>query len=259
MTSSWIFDPVLVNMGPLAVRWYGVMYALSFVLGYVWFRYSKFGKSLGLPNDQKDTLLIAMILGILLGGRFGYILFYNLSYYLANPLKILAVWEGGMSFHGGVLGVFAALTWSCKKYKVPFLKLSDLITSIAPLGIFLVRIGNFINGELYGRVATNFCLYFPADPTNCRYPSQLFQAFLEGMLLFLLLILIRKFTSKTGATTAFFLLFYGIFRIIAEFFREPDAQIGFLWGGITEGQLLSLFMVVAGGGLLWRLYRRREK
>lgn len=251
---SWPFSPILFQIGPLTIRWYGIMYAIAFILGYLWFSYSKAGKSTKLTKEQKDVLLISVILGILLGGRIGYVLFYNLPYYLSEPLKTFAVWEGGMSLHGGVLGVLVALLWFRKKYKVPFLELSDLITGIAPLGLFFGRLGNFINAELYGRIATKYCIYFPTDPENCRYPSQLLQAFLEGLVLFILLWLVRRFTDKKGAVTSMFLIFYGIFRIIAEFFREPDVQIGYLWGGMTEGQLLSSLMILAGVIVGWMVF-----
>lgn len=251
--NSWPFSPILFQLGPLTIRWYGVMYAIAFILGYLWFCYSKAGKSLKVSKEEKDVLLISVILGVLLGGRIGYVLFYNLPYYLSEPSKIFAVWEGGMSLHGGVLGVMVALLWFRRKYKVPFLELSDLITGIAPLGLFFGRIGNFINAELYGRIATQYCIYFPTDPENCRYPSQLLQAFLEGLVLFILLWVVRRFTEKKGVVTSMFLIFYGIFRIIAEFFREPDPQIGYLWGGITEGQLLSILMILAGVILVWRI------
>ena len=257
--SAWYFNPVLVQIGPLQIHWYGLMYALAFLIGYFWLQYSRLGKGLGLTSAQKDTFLLVVVAGVLVGGRLGYILFYNLPYYLGNPLKILAVWEGGMSFHGGFLGVGLAIWWFAKKYKVGLLKLGDVVTGIAPIGLLLGRIGNFINGELYGRVATSWCLYFPNDPNNCRYPSQLLEAFLEGLVLFVVLWVVRKYSKKAGMTTAFFLLFYGLFRSFAEFFREPDVQIGFLPGGITEGQLLSFFMIVAGILLFFQLSKRARK
>ncbi len=259
MQTSWYFNPIIFEIGPIKAHWYGLMYAIAFLAGYLFFHYSKPGKDLKLDEKEKDRILIAAILGVLIGGRLGYILFYNLAYYFANPLKILAVWEGGMSFHGGLIGVSIGLYIALKKHKANFLKIADLITAIAPLGLFFGRIGNFINGELYGRVAASYCLYFPGDPQNCRYPSQLIQAGLEGLLLFIILqITIRK-TSKPGLTTASFLIFYAIFRIIAELFREPDPQIGFLFGGLTEGQLLSGIMFVCGLILLYYLFNKNGK
>jgi len=250
MNNSWFINPILAQIGPVSIHWYGVMYAVAFMLGYLYFHYSKHGKSMPLNSDQKDLFLAYVIGGILLGGRLGYILFYNLPYYLQNPLKIFAVWEGGMSIHGGILAVGLAILWFSKKYKVKLFELSDAVCAIAPLGIMFGRLGNFINGELYGRVATQWCLYFPSDPQNCRYPSQLLESFMEGLLLFIVLYFIRKKFPKPGYTSAAFLFFYGIFRIFIEFFREPDPQIGFLPGGITQGQLLS-FALITGSIFFW--------
>lgn len=244
--SQWYFNPVMFEIGPLKAHWYGFMYALGFVLAYIYLHYSNSGKKIKLNPSKKDTLLSLLIAGVLLGGRLGYIIFYNLSYYLNNPAKIFTVWEGGMSFHGGVLGVFLVLLWFSKKHKYKFFDLSDTVVTIAPLGLFFGRIGNFINGELYGRIATQYCLYFPTDPTNCRYPSQLLQALLEGLLLFLILFYINRKNPERGIITALFLFLYGVFRIFSEFFREPDAHIGFLFNIITEGQLLSIFMIIVG-------------
>lgn len=243
---DWIFNPIMFEIGPFVARWYGFMYALSFILGYLFLHYSKPGKSLKLKAKDLDTFIVWIILGILLGGRIGYILFYNLAFYIENPVKILAVWEGGMSFHGGLLGVVIALVLFSKKKKRNLWQLSDVITSFVPLGVMLVRIANFINAELYGRIATENCIYFPTDPSNCRYPSQIYQALLEGLILFVILQIVIHKKPKTGTVSALFLVLYGIFRIFMEQFRQPDAQIGFLWGGITQGQLLSIFMVLAG-------------
>lgn len=252
----WYFQSTLFKIGSLQVHWYGLMYAMAFLAGYVWFYFSKIGKSLKLKDAEKDTLLLGAILGVLLGGRIGYILFYNLPFYISNPLKIFAVWEGGMSFHGGVLGVGVALFWFSRRYKIAFLKLADLVTGIAPLGLFFGRIGNFVNGELYGRVAQHYCLYFPADPLNCRYPSQLAESLLEGLLLFIILYCIGRRTQKTGVITSFFLIFYGIFRFLIEFFREPDAQIGYIFKVFTLGQFFCALMVLSGGILLFALEKK---
>lgn len=246
----------MFEIGPFKAHWYGFMYALSFILGYLYLNYSKIGKRTGLTTGQKDTFTIFVILGVLLGGRLGYVLFYNLTYYLENPEKIIAVWEGGMSIHGGVIGVALALMWFSWKYKKSLLKLSDAVTGIVPAGIMLVRIGNFINAELYGRIAEKYCIYFPTDPANCRYPSQLLQAALEGLILFIILYLIGKKTKTPGIISSWFLILYGTFRIFAEFFREPDPQVGFLWNYITEGQLLSCLMII-GGALLLTLVNKK--
>lgn len=263
---NWI-NPVLVTIGPISIHWYGLMYAFSFILGYLFLQYSSLGKQLPLKTEEKDNLAIYIIFGVLLGGRIGYVLFYNLLYYLQNPLKIISVWEGGMSFHGGLVGVVIALSIFCRKYKTKLLNIGDTIVLTIPIGIFFVRIGNFINAELYGKIAKNFCLYFPTDPKNCRYPSQLLESFLEGIVLFLILYLIAirgrknaqttKKTLPTGTISVLFLILYGIFRIIAEFFREPDVQIGYLFGLFTEGQLLSFLMIL--GGIIVLSFTRKSK
>lgn len=283
MPTPW-FNPIFAQIGPVQIHWYGLMYAVTFGLSYCYLHWSRHGKSLPLSRDQKDLMLAFVIAGVLVGGRLGYIIFYNLTYYLQNPLKILAVWEGGMSFHGGLIGAMVMLALFARRKDVRdlrmglvpaaggagqdgvrfgtrFLMLSDVVTAFAPVGIFLVRIGNFINGELYGRVAhgseaggflSAVCLRFPADPAYCRYPSQLFEAVLEGLVLFVVLWVIRMRGNRAGrkmmpgVVSSAFLIFYGLFRITAEFFREPDAQIGFLPGGVTEGQLLSGAMTAAG-------------
>ena len=246
----WI-NPIALQLGPIAIHWYGIMYALTFIIGYFLFQKSWIGAHLKLSSNQKDNLLIAIIAGVLIGGRFGYILFYNLPYYLQNPLKTLSVWEGGMSFHGGLLGVLLAIYLFAKKNKVPLLLLTDTTAIITPIGILLGRLGNFINGELYGRITNSFCFNFPTDPLNCRYPSQLFEAAFEGLILFLILYfyakkLFKKTPTQNGVITSLFLIFYGIFRFIIEFFREPDQQIGYILNIFTQGQILCIPAIVAG-------------
>lgn len=253
---DWIFNPVMFEIGPFTARWYGFMYALSFLLGYFYMHRSKAGKRLDLTTKEKDNLVTIIILGVILGGRLGYVLFYNLPFYLDHPDKIFAVWEGGMSFHGGLLGVAIGALLFARQKKCDMWKLGDIITSFAPLGVMFVRIANFINGELYGRIASDFCINFPTDPDNCRYPSQLFQAFLEGLVLFVILQMMIRKNPKPGIVSGLFLVLYGVFRIMAEFIREPDPQVGYLWAGATEGQLLSILMVLAGGILLFQKYRK---
>lgn len=253
--NNW-FNPVIFQIGPFQARWYGLMYSITFLLAYFYLRYSSIAAKL--KQNEKESLLLSTILGVVLGGRIGYILFYNLSYYLQNPLKIFAVWEGGMSFHGGLLGVALTCYWFCKKYKHSYLLVGDILASYTPVGLFFVRIGNFMNGELYGRLATNFCLHFPTDPENCRYPSQLFEAFLEGLVLFIILYFIHKKTKTEGMVTGWFLILYGVFRILVEFFREPDKQIGYLFNVITQGQLLSIFMILAGIVLFLSLRKKKK-
>jgi phosphatidylglycerol:prolipoprotein diacylglycerol transferase len=252
--NQWYFNPIMFQIGPFQAHWYGFMYALSAFFGYIYLKYSVLGKKIS--EKQKDTLLISVVLGIILGGRIGYILFYNLSYYFSHPLKIIAVWEGGMSFHGGLIGAAIALIWFNKINKLNFWELGDIVTGFAPVGLFLAKIGNFINAELYGRIATQYCLYFPTDPGNCRYPSQLLEALLEGIVLFGIVQLARKQNKNPGYISGIFLFFYGVFRIFIEFFREPDPQIGFLFSLITQGQLLSIFMVIAG--ILLYIHERKK-
>jgi len=253
---DWIFNPIMFQIGPIQAHWYGFMYALSFILGYLYLSYSKIGKKLKLNQKEIDTLVMIIIIGVIFGGRIGYILFYNLEFYINNPEKLLAVWEGGMSFHGGLIGSILGILIFTKKKKINIWKIADVIASFAPIGVMFVRIANFINGELYGRIATSFCIHFPTDPTNCRYPSQLLQATLEGLILFLILQYTIRKDTKTGTVSGLFLTLYGLFRIVAEFIREPDPQLGFLWGVITQGQLLSVIMVVVGVVLL--IIKRKE-
>ncbi len=257
--NNWYFNPVMFEIGPLKAHWYGLMYAIAFILGYLYLSYSAPGKRLKLEEKQKDFIAVSCILGIILGGRIGYIIFYNFAYYLTDPFKMLAVWEGGMSFHGGLIGAAIGLVWSTRKFKIPFLPVADIVTSIAPIGLFFTRIGNFINGELYGRIANSFCLHFPTDPANCRYPSQLLQSLLEGLILFIIMQIIIRKTRSPGLTSGCFLILYGIFRSFAELFREPDPQIGFLPGGITQGQLLSFFMILSGAVLIIYLAKTRSE
>lgn len=242
----------MFEIGPIKAHWYGFMYALAFIFGYLYLHYSKAGKRLNLAPQKKDSLAIWTIVGVLLGGRIGYILFYNFQYYITQPLKIFSVWEGGMSFHGGVIGVTLTLLIFAHINKINLWKLSDLITTIVPVGVMLVRIGNFINGELYGKIAERYCLHFPSDPQNCRYPSQLIQALLEGLILFLILHYLNGKIKKPGILSAIFLVLYGIFRIFAELFREPDAQLGYLFNLLTMGQLLSGIMIIAGSIIILR-------
>ncbi len=257
MNNWYIIDPVLLQIGPLAIHWYGIMYILAFSLGYLWIQKSKLGKSLHINADQKEFLLFCIVMGIMIGGRLGYILFYNLSFYVKNPLEIFAIWHGGMSFHGGLIGATLMILYFSRKHRINFLKITDLVTSVAPLGLFFGRIGNFINGELYGKIASKFCINFPTDLANCRYPTQLLEALLEGLILFIILTIIRKFYKSTGIISASFLLFYGIFRSFIEFFREPDSQIGYIFNVLTEGQILSFFMIIGSVILILFINKKR--
>ncbi|WP_029007986.1 prolipoprotein diacylglyceryl transferase [Azospirillum halopraeferens] len=256
-------DPVAVEIGPIAIRWYALAYLAGFVLGWRYCLYlarSAPGPGRPTPEDVDDFLTWAVI-GVILGGRLGYVLFYNLPYYVENPLEALMVWHGGMSFHGGLLGVVAAiLLFALRRGLSPF-AMGDLIATAAPIGLFFGRVANFINGELYGRAAPDlaWAFVFPRDPLQVpRHPSQLYEAVLEGLVLFVVLALLARrpdVRARPGLLAGVFFIGYGLSRIIAEFFREPDAQLGFLWGGATMGQLLSIPMVLFG---LWLAVRARR-
>ena len=243
-------DPVLIDFGFLVIRWYSLAYIFGILIGW-WL-----GKRIILKRFQTlnfnikefDNLITYIIISMLLGGRIGYILFYNFEYYLSNPLDVLKIWEGGMSFHGALIGIILGTYWFSIKKNITTFFLLDIIAFVAPIGIFFGRIANFINGELVGKTTDVFWgVIFPKIDNNIRHPSQLYEAFLEGIVLFFImnLILFKK-NYKTGTCSYMFLIIYGIFRIFSEFFREPDSQIGFIFGSLSMGMLLSLFMIFAG-------------
>lgn len=239
-------NPVAFSLGDIQVRWYGVTYLLTFLIAYLLIGFFAKERKLKLNGDLISDIVFAGLVGVVLGGRIGYMLFYNLPYYLSNPVDAIKIWNGGMSFHGGMLGVILALFIFAKVKKLPFYSITDTIVPIVPLGIILVRIGNFINAELYGRITTSpICINFPTDPANCRYPSQLIQAGLEGFVTFLVVFFLRKKIKTPGLLSWVFILAYGALRFVGEFFREPDLQIGFLPGGLTEGQYFSILMITA--------------
>lgn len=259
------FDPVALSLGPLAVRWYGLMYLLAFMqflfLGR--HRIAAYWHTRGWTMEQLDDLLFYGMLGVILGGRLGQVLFYEPAYYLAHPLEILAVWKGGMSFHGGFLGVLvAALLWAGKQQRHA-LEVWDFIVPLVPLGLAFGRIGNFINGELWGRVADSslpWAMAFPqAGDLSPRHPSQLYHVGLEGLLLFAMLWLFTRQPRPRGAASGLFLLGYGIFRFITEFFREPDHGIFGQSYTVSMGQWLSLPMVLAGLALLYLAYKKESQ
>jgi phosphatidylglycerol:prolipoprotein diacylglycerol transferase len=252
-------DPVFMSIGPLQFRWYGLMYVLSFIATYVIIRSEVTRKKLALTKDDVADLVFYGAMGVVLGGRVGYILFYNLGFYLANPLKLLAVWEGGMSFHGGFLGVILAFLLYARRKNIPFFTLIDIAALCAPVGLGLGRIGNFINGELYGRATdAPWGIIFPGSDGQARHPSQLYEAFLEGLLLFVIVRAISRFSPVTGIAGWTFVAGYGLFRFIVEFFRQPDAQIGFVLGSLSMGQLLSLPMFLVGTCSVLFLLRRSD-
>jgi phosphatidylglycerol:prolipoprotein diacylglycerol transferase len=253
-------DPVLFHLGPLAVRWYGLMYLLGFVAAFFIISRLAPRRQLPLNNDAVSDLLFYGVLGVILGGRFGYVLFYNFSYFLDHPFQIFAVWQGGMSFHGGLAGVVVATLLYCRRHAIAILPLADILVIAATIGLGLGRIGNFINGELWGRVTTlPWGVVFPAAGPQPRHPSQLYEAILEGPIIFFLLYWLFTRKVRNGSVFFSFLIFYGVGRFIIEFFREPDQQIGFLWGGATMGQILCLVMILVGSsGLFWLKNRGDE-
>jgi len=253
-------DPVLIHIGPLAVRWYGLMYLLGFVAAFFIISRLAPRRQLPLDKDAVSDLLFYIVLGVILGGRCGYVLFYNFAYFLGHPLQIFAVWQGGMSFHGGLTGVVVATLIYCRRHAIAILPLADILAIAATIGLGLGRIGNFINGELWGRVTTlPWGVVFPAAGPQARHPSQLYEALIEGPIIFILLYWLFARRVRSGTVFFMFLIFYGVGRFIIEFFREPDQQIGFLWGGATMGQILCLTMILLGSGGLFWLKKRGDK
>ena len=257
-------DPVLLQLGPLAIRWYALAYIAGLLLGWRYVLRLNKGPGHLVENRQVDDLLVWMTFGVILGGRFGYVVFYNLEHYLAEPLEALMVWRGGMSFHGGVLGVAVALALFARRHKLPALRLADLVMPAVPIGLFFGRVANFINGELYGRTSdVAWAMVFPHDRDQLpRHPSQLYEAMLEGALLFLVLGWLAWRTSayqRPGLLIGIFLIGYALSRGFVELFRQPDLGIGFLAGGSTMGQWLSLPMLLAGLALAWYALRHASK
>lgn len=246
-----IIDPVLIRIGPIAVRWYGIMYLCGFLCGY-WVIKSELRRRNGpIAVSEASDFLFYLIAGLLIGARLGYVLFYNLPSYVQAPWEVLAIWHGGMSFHGGLLGMIVSGGWYARKKRVSFADLADIGALSAPIGLMLGRIGNFINGELYGRVTTlPWGIVFPNGGNLPRHPSQLYEAMLEGPVLFAMLWWLRKKTAVHGVLFSVFLIGYGVSRFLVEFVREPDPQLGFVLLGFTMGQILCVCMILAGSGLL---------
>lgn len=253
------FDPIALQLGPLAIRWYGLMYLLAFALVLVLGRWRiTHHRWTAWTPQMLDDVLFYGVLGVVLGGRLGYVLFYKFGDYLADPLAIFRVWEGGMSFHGGFLGVIVAMLIFARRRGIAWLSVTDFIAPLVPLGLAAGRIGNFINGELWGRPTDlPWGMAFPQVDMLPRHPSQLYQFALEGIALFVILWLFARRPRPTGAVSAVFLIGYGAFRFIAEFAREPDSFLGPLALGLSMGQWLSLPMIAAGIWLL-RWAQRRD-
>ena len=262
-----VFDPVAISLGPIAIRWYALAYIGGIVLGWIYARaLIKNEKLWGGPAPislvQMDDFILWVTLGIIVGGRTGYVLFYNLPFFIEHPAAIFKLWEGGMSFHGGFLGCVVAVIWFARRNGIPILSLGDVVTAVGPIGLFLGRLANFINSELWGRVADlslPWGVIFPNGGPLPRHPSQLYEAFLEGIVLFTVLaVMIRMGALKRpGLILGSFITIYALARITGEMFREPDPQLGFLWGGMTMGMLLSLPMIVAGIFLIVLAWRRK--
>jgi len=261
------FDPVLVSIGPLAIRWYALSYISGILLGWLYARAIIANERLwGGPAPftvaDFDDFILWVTLGIILGGRTGYVLFYNFDFFIAHPLEILQVWKGGMSFHGGFLGCVLAVVLFGLKRKISILSLGDITCAVAPIGIFFGRLANFVNGELWGRPTdVPWAMVFPSPEAGPlpRHPSQLYEAALEGLVLFAIMVLLVRTGSlkRPGLILGAFAIGYAVMRSICELFREPDAQLGFLWGGMTMGMLLSLPLLLAGIGFVAVALRRQ--
>ncbi|WP_413478717.1 prolipoprotein diacylglyceryl transferase [Vibrio hibernica] len=252
-------DPVIFAIGPIGVRWYGLMYLLGFAFAmYVANRRADKPGSTW-TREQVSDLLFAGFLGVVLGGRIGYVLFYGFDYWMADPLYIFKVWTGGMSFHGGLMGVIAAMWWYARKNKRTFFGVADFIAPLVPFGLGAGRIGNFINGELWGRVTdVPWAIIFPNGGPYPRHPSQLYEFFLEGVVLFLILNWFIRKPRPAGAVSGLFLIGYGVFRFSVEFVRQPDAQLGLFDGVISMGQILSTPMIIVGALIMLWSYKTQK-
>lgn len=251
-------NPIAFHLGPIPVHWYGLMYLFGFSAAW-WLANAKAKKSGLWTSDQVADLIFYGALGVVLGGRIGYMLIYDLPGLVANPELLLKIWQGGMSFHGGLIGVCIALAFFCRKYKKTFFDVTDFIVPFVPLGLAAGRIGNFINGELWGKVSTvPWAMIFPNAGPLPRHPSMLYECLLEGVLLFIMLMFYSRKTRPKMAVSGLFLFLYGIFRFVVEFYRLPDIQLGYIaFGWLTMGQILSLPMVFFGILLLILAYREK--
>ena len=258
----WVFsqiDPVAFSLGPLSVRWYGLMYLFGFAFA-MWLA----GRRADAPNsgwtrNEVSDLLFYGFLGVILGGRIGYVLFYNFDLFLADPTYLFKIWTGGMSFHGGLIGVITAMIWFAHKTQRHFFTVADFVAPLIPFGLGVGRIGNFINGELWGRVTdVPWAIIFPEAGPEPRHPSQLYQFALEGVVLFIILNLFWRKNPPRGAISGMFLLFYGLFRFLVEFVRQPDSQLGLYFQEISMGQILSTPMIIIGALMIWVAYKRPQ-
>jgi phosphatidylglycerol---prolipoprotein diacylglyceryl transferase len=252
------FDPVLVTIGPFAIRWYALAYICGILLGWLYARAlirneKLWGGPAPMTVVDYDDFILWVTLGIILGGRTGYVLFYNFSHFITNPIEIVQVWKGGMSFHGGFLGCVLAVVLFARHRGIPMLSLGDITCAVGPIGLFLGRLANFVNGELWGRPTdVPWAMVFPGGGPLARHPSQLYEAGLEGIVLFIVLALLVRAGAlkRPGLIIGAFAVGYAIARTFCEFFREPDVQLGFLWGGLTMGMLLSIPLFLIGLGFI---------
>lgn len=246
------FDPIAFQIGFFAIRWYSLAYIFGLIGAWLLARKMSKASNSVFTVLKIDDFLIWATIGIIVGGRLGYVLFYNLRYFMEFPLQIFEIWNGGMSFHGGLIGVIIATLLFSYKKQIPLFVMGDILTAVAPIGLFLGRLANFVNGELYGRFTQSvpWAMIFPDGSNQPRHPSQLYEAFAEGLLLFIILNgiwwFMPKFRNRHGFITGLFFILYGTFRFILEFFREPDAHLGFIFENLSMGQLLCIPMILLG-------------
>jgi phosphatidylglycerol:prolipoprotein diacylglycerol transferase len=256
-----VIDPIIFSIGPIALRWYGMMYLIGFLVAL--FLANKVADKSGgqWTRDQVSDLGFYGFLGVILGGRIGYVLFYQWDYFLADPLYLFQIWQGGMSFHGGLLGVITAIFIFARKTNKPFLIVADFVAPLVPIGLGMGRIGNFITAELWGRETdVSWAMVFPTDPLQLpRHPSQLYEFFLEGVVLFIILYVVTRKPRSLGLAAGTFLIGYGVFRSIVEFFREPDAHLGLYFSFISKGQILSIPMILGGLLIIYIGYLSQQK
>jgi len=257
-------DPVALSVGPIVIRWYALAYLVGFLLGWQYCLYLARQNPRGPGAKVYDDFLTWAVIGTVIGGRLGYILFYQADYYFAHPLEMLEVWHGGMSFHGGMLGVVGAAWIFARRRRIPFFAFTDVLACVAPIGLGLGRLANFVNGELFGRQTDlPWGMIFPRGGEFPRHPSQLYEALLEGLVLLAIMFVMSQrkgFRARPGFLSGVFLFGYGVFRFVIEFYREPDPQLGFLFAGATMGQLLCLPMIMFGLYLiLWTERRTRPR
>jgi len=256
-----VIDPIIFSIGPVALRWYGTMYLIGFIAA-MFMANKAADRSNGLwTREQVSDLLFYGFLGVILGGRVGYVLFYQFDYFLSDPLYLFQIWQGGMSFHGGLLGVILAVFIFARKTKKSFLVVGDFVAPLVPIGLGMGRLGNFINAELWGRQTdVPWAMVFPTDSLQLpRHPSQLYEFFLEGVVLFIILYVITRKPRSLGLASGAFLIGYGVFRSIVEFFREPDAHLGLYFSFISKGQILSIPMILIGLFIIYWGYNQHQK